>query len=332
MSATQSRHLVGGPWFDDLEVGQVFDTAPSITLHEGLAAGHQAIVGDRLRLSLDRRLAHAVTGSAVAHPALVWNIAIGQSTVVTQRVKANLFYRGLRLRRFPVLGDSLHTRTEVVGLRQHRAKPGRLETGSAALRITTADQNGEPVLDFWRCAMLPRDPSRAGTDSGRHDDLSGIGADAPQAWEAPRGWDLARYRSAVPGPHFDPASTGAEWVIDAGDVVSGAPELARSTLNIAAVHHDEHAAGPRGRLVYGGHTIALALGQICRAFPNLVTVLGWHSCDHTGPVGEGDTLTSVIRVERADPLETSGGVLHLRSVVSIAGREVLDWRVVVLAA
>ena len=33
--------------------------------------------------------------AALAHPALVSDVAIGQSTLATQRVKANLFYRGL---------------------------------------------------------------------------------------------------------------------------------------------------------------------------------------------------------------------------------------------
>ena len=60
------------PYFDDLTVGQVFDTAPAMTLTSGVAATHQAILGDRLRLSLDAELAHAVTGvpGALAHPAL----------------------------------------------------------------------------------------------------------------------------------------------------------------------------------------------------------------------------------------------------------------------
>src|SRR6478735_3551361 len=72
-------------------------------------------------LSLDTDLAHAVVGAntALAHPALVCDVAIGQSTLATQRVKANLFYRGLRFHRFPVIGDSMHTRTEVVGLKQN---------------------------------------------------------------------------------------------------------------------------------------------------------------------------------------------------------------------
>ncbi|MGB2922061.1 MAG: acyl dehydratase, partial [Mycobacterium sp.] len=100
--------IAGGPHFDDLQVGQVFDSSPSVTLTAGIAAAHQAILGDRLRLALDAELATAVTGSLgpLAHPALVCDVAIGQSTVVTQRVKANLFYRGLRFHRFPVIGDT----------------------------------------------------------------------------------------------------------------------------------------------------------------------------------------------------------------------------------
>lgn len=57
-----ARIREGGPYFDDLSVGQVFDWAPSVTLSSGLAAAHQAILGDRLRLALDADLCAAVTG------------------------------------------------------------------------------------------------------------------------------------------------------------------------------------------------------------------------------------------------------------------------------
>ena len=111
---------VGGPFFDDLHVGQVADSAPSLTLTEGVAATHGAIVGDRMRLALDAELSRRVLGSALAHPALVWDVANGQSTLFTQRVIANLFYRGFMFRRAPAIGDTLYTTTEVVGLRQNR--------------------------------------------------------------------------------------------------------------------------------------------------------------------------------------------------------------------
>lgn len=328
---TYARVREGGPYFDDLSTGQVFDWAPAMTLSAGIAAAHQAILGDRLRLSLDADLCAAVTGSPepLAHPALVCDVAIGQSTLATQRVKANLFYRGLTFHRFPVIGDSLYTRTEVVGLRANTPKPGRAPTGLAALRVTTVDQADRLVLDFHRCAMLPASP---GFDAGQApgDDLSAIGAGAPGPASDPTAhWDADAFRNKVPGPHFEPGLAGAV-LHSGGDVVSGAPELARLTLNVAAVHHDSRAGGRR--LVYGGHTIGLALAQASRLLPNLATVLGWQSCDHTGPVHEGDTLYSELHVESAEPT-ARGGVLGLRSVVYAVGqsggeadRPVLDWR------
>lgn len=321
----------GGPYFDDLVVGQVFDWAPSMTLTAGAAASHQSILGDRMRLALDADLAWAVTGATgpLAHPALVCDVAIGQSTLATQRVKANLFYRGLTFHRFPIIGDTLFTRTEVVGLRQNTAKPGRAPTGLAALRMTTIDQIGRLVLDFYRCAMLPLSPEAG--DTGHADDLSAIGTDLAPAHDPTADWNAVAFRERVPGPHFYPDIAGSV-LRSTGDLVSSAPELARLSLNIAATHHDSRVSGQR--LVYGGHTIGLALAQATRLLPNLATVLGWESCDHTGPVHEGDTLYSELHVEAAEPLaDERGGVLKLRSLVSAvaadpagADRQVLDWR------
>ncbi len=322
-------HEPGGPYFDDLVVGQVFDWAPSMTLTAGAAAVHQSIIGDRLRLALDADLAVAVTGAtgALAHPQLVCDVAIGQTTLATQRVKANLFYRGLSFHRFPIIGDSLFTRTEVVALKQNTAKPGRPPTGLAALRMTTIDQIGRLVLDFHRCAMLPLRDDAA--DTGRADDMLAIGAEPAPAPDPTADWDADAFRARVPGSHFNPGIAG-EVLHSTADVVTSAPELARLTLNIAATHHDSRVGGQR--LVYGGHTIGLAFAQATRLLPNIATVLGWQSCDHTGPVHEGDTLYSEVHVDGAVPLpDNRGGVLKLRSLVYAVGdgsedRRVLDWR------
>jgi hypothetical protein len=45
-------------------------------------------------------------------------------------------------------------------------------------------------------------------------------------------------------------------------------------------------------------------------------------------VFEGDTLRSELELELREPLADGGGLVHLRSVVSNAGGEVLDWRFV----
>jgi acyl dehydratase len=305
------------PFFEDLTVGARFEAAPALTLTDGHAALHQAIAGDRLRMALDRGLGERVLGPGppLAHPALVWDVAIGQSTVATGRVIANLFYRGLLLRRPVRIGDTLHTVTEVVARRENRSRP----TGLVVLRIRTVDQERRPVLDFTRCAMLPlRDEptGEAGDEVGgaadlEHDDLV----------EAAAGYDLA----ALPRD-----GDVAEGELEGGDVVDSAPALARLTLNVAMAHLDATRAAHGQRLVYGGHTIALAAAHATRVAPGLVTILGWHAADHTGPVFEGDTLRSKIEVERREPLPGSGELVHLRSHVTAVEREehVLDWRFV----
>jgi len=335
MSEQAVTAVAEGPYFDELAVGQVFDSAPGVTLTPGLAGVHQSIVGDRLALPLDAALCAEVTGgSSLAHPALVWDLAIGQSTVATHHVKANLFYRGLVFRRTPVLGDTLRTTTEVVALRQNRPREGRRPTGLAALRITTVDQHDRPVLDFWRCAMLPlRD---AGARTGSADDLESVGAAPDRAALAAvvDGWHLDRFARRVSGPRFAELRVGQSFEVGGADVVSSAPELARLTLNVAKVHHDSQAAGG-SRLVYGGHTIGLALAQAARALPGIVTVAGWHGCDHVGPVREGDTVRSTVTIERLEPLTSAAGLVHLRSRVYADGepaREVLDWRYVAVLA
>jgi acyl dehydratase len=340
VGGTNPAGTVGGPWFEELEVGQVFADAPGLTLTEGHAALHQAIVGDRMRLALDEALSRAVVGAerTLVHPALAWDVAIGQSTTATQRVIANLFYRGLTFRRAPLIGDTLRTRTEVAALRQSTRRPGVPARGLAALHVTTVDQHDRVVLDFWRCAMLPlRDPDGS---TGAADDIDAVarGGEPESPGRAVEGWRLSAMRDAVPGPGFDDLALGATWTSDSGEVVSAAPELARLTLNVAMVHYDRLRPGGEGRrLVYGGHTIGIAAAFASRVLPTLATITAWHSCDHVAPVHEGDTLYSRLVLECLEPLPGGGGLAHLRARLQVVDetdrrRDALDWRFVAALA
>ena len=119
---------------------------------------------------------------------------------------ANLFYRGLVLRR--AARDRRHAAHDDRG-RRARAEPrraGAAPTGLAVLRIRTVDQEERPVLDFTRCAMLPlRDEPdrRAGDEVGGAAEL-----DAEPLRAAVDGLGSRRYRAAVAGPHFDDLADG----------------------------------------------------------------------------------------------------------------------------
>ncbi len=335
---------VSPPYFEDLSVGQVFDDAPTITVTQGYAAVHQAVFGDRLRLPLDADLSRVVTGSsnALVNPNLVCNLAIGLTTAPSGRVLGNLFYRGLTLKRPVYVGDTLKVTTEVVAMRQNTPRPDRPATGMAVFEMHVENQQGQTVLHFWRCPMLPcRDQD---ADTGHADSFDDIAAefDLAQVKAAvPQEWNLDAFRDHVPGKHFADVVEGSSYKVEGRDTVSCAPEIARMTLNVAAAHTDAGASTYGKRLVYGGHTISIGAAQVVRALPNLVTFLAWRSCDHTAPVFEGDMLSSEIAVEAVHALEGGGGLVDLHVLVdaqrgsdgsAVEGGRVLDWRVIGLMA
>ena len=324
---------VGGPYWEELSVGDLYVDFPAMTLTEGHAALHQSIVGDRLRLALDAHLSEQVAGRRLAHPMLVCDVSIGQSTLPTQRVIGNLFYRRLMLRRLPAIGDTLRTTTEIVALKRNTVKEGRKPTGLAVLHIVTKDQEERAVLDYWRCAMLPiRD---LGASQPHADDLDQFPADLPPDALAATldGIDLGVYRDKVPGTHFADLTAPATWVLDGGDSVTAAPELVRLSLNIAKAHSDPGSHSSGKRLVYGGHTIGVAASHLTKVLPNLVTIIGWHHCNHLAPVFEGDVLRSTVHLEGTEALADGGGLVTLRIEVAAQRADgaldnVLDWRLV----
>jgi acyl dehydratase len=321
-----------GPYYDDLRPGHVFVPAPAITIGAGECAQYQAICGDPLAIALATPVAAAVTGftNGVVNPALALHVAIGQSTVATRRVIANLFYRGVALHRAIPVGTTLRTTVEVRGMRETSRKPDRPPRGMVLLGMRTVTEEGDVVADFERCALLPfRDPNAS---PGFDDDLGptttalDLAAFAPHA---PTGWDLtsltARDDSWLVGEsRHDPLR----------DTVTDAPALVRLTQNLAAPHRDAR-LGQRGRrLVYGGHTIGLAQASLVRQLPSMATVLGWQSCDHVGPVFEDDVLSVSATLDATHDLP-NGRLLAFTVLVDAEAEDreaparVLDWKPIV---
>lgn len=320
---------INGPCFEDFSPGLQFD-APAVRLTSGHAAIYQALFGDRMRLPL--------LGES-AHPLLAIHVAIGQSTWASQRVKANLFYRGLILQRPVLLDDVLHTSTRVVGLRQNRKQSGRAATGLVALEMSTRNQRGEEVLRCWRCPMIPcRDDD---VETGFHDELDLLGRGDPAATQSHLDRASEHWRhidtAAWQGRRAADLRVGDCFRIEARDTVTSAPELVRMTLNMAMAHTDARLSYLGERLVYGGHVISIAHAQLMRAMPNIVTMLGWESCDHTAPTVENDRLrTELSLLERR--AVNNGAVLKLKLETYAARGEpeteskVLDWVFWVLSA
>ncbi|MEU6222843.1 hypothetical protein [Streptomyces sp. NPDC047042] len=320
-----------GPYGDDFTIGEPLPAAPAITIDEGLAAQYQAISGDPARLALSLPLSHATTGRAarVVNSALALQVAIGQSTVATRIVIANLFYRDVTLHQQIPVGTTL-TSTVTPVARAFTRDNGTGRRAKVLLAIETRDQDGELVASLERLALLPvrsRHNLIEAGDIGNADSSRSLTELLPAV---PKGWDLARL-STAPLPEV-----GRQADDPLRDSISGALDLVRLTQNQAAAHRDP-ARGQHGRrLVYGGHVVALAQASLSRLVPGLAAVVGWRSCDHLAPSFEDDLLSFRLTCEELLPVDNGALIaFRIRGQARRLGSDpvdVLDFRPVALVA
>ncbi len=321
-----------GPFYDRLSVGDRLPSQPGVTIDPGVAAFYQSVVGERLALCLDAELCRAVTGSPrlLASPGLVTQMSIGQSTTVSRRAVANLFYRDLRLVEPVFIGDTVATTVTVAAMADSLDKPGRRPRGKVLVDIVTTAA-GHPAVVYQRCPILP---TVGDSLPGHGDDL---GASAPL--------NLDSFVELIPtGWHLDLLGTASAWATGdtitdpTRDVIDGATALARITHNLAMIHRDAGQSPYPERLVYGGHVVGLAQASLTRVVAAMATVLGWQECNHTGPAFEGDLLS--FRHTLVDSLDIQAARLLAVNVEASAhrvdspagGDPILDWTVIVLTA
>ena len=314
------------PYAEDLIPGVELEPAPDITIDEGLAAQYLAISGDQLAPALSSPVSRELTGRAerLANPCLVIALSIGQSTVATGRVIANLRYDNLTLDRQVHIGETL--RTVVTPVAAEWTRSGT-ERAKVLLDMSVTTGNDEPVAHYQRLALLPvAKPERlivGGLPATPVEPfLSHYWPLVPPAWNSPA------------GRGFHSVVVGQAWADPLADTVSSARELVRLTQNRAAAHRDARAGSGGRRLVFGGHTVALAQASLTRFAPDLLTVLAWRSCDHLAPVFEDDLLTFEIT---ADAVESAGQFRIADATVRVTAHRsgadpvtVLDWRPVLL--
>ena len=134
------------------------------------------------------------------------HLSVGASTVATKRVIANLFYRGVLLRRPVFEGETLSTTTRVLAMADGSRREGQAPRGKALLGIVTTAgttlDDAEPVLDYQRCPLIRL---RGDTLPGHADEIGSAGGDVDldaAAAFVPTGWDL------------EPLGPPTDWAID----------------------------------------------------------------------------------------------------------------------
>jgi 2-methylfumaryl-CoA hydratase len=310
-----------GNFFEDFSVGQVIEHATPRTVTEGDRAVYGAIYPTRFAVASSAEFAASVGLSP--HPVeelIGFHVAFGKTVPdVSLNAVANLGYAECRFHVPVVPGDTLRTRSEVIGLKQN--SNGR--TGVVWVRSTATNQRGEVAIDWARWVMVHKRSVDAPAPGTVVPTLAPVVA--PDDLVVPAGLDLTSYDVVAAGsPHLLGDYEVGERIdhVD-GVTLTDAEHMMATRLwqNTAKVHFNTDARPDGRRLVYGGHVISLARALSFNGLANAQLIAAINAGGHVAPAFAGDTVHAWSEVLDTVSLEAPGvGALRLR-LVATKGRD-----------
>jgi 2-methylfumaryl-CoA hydratase len=310
-----------GNFFEDFALGQVIEHATPRTVTEGDRALYGAIYPTRFAVPSSAEFAASV--GLDPHPVeelLAFHVAFGKTVPdISLNAVANLGYAECRFHRPVVPGDTLATRSEVIGLKQN--SNGR--SGVVYVRSTATNQRGEVVIDWARWVMVHKRDAEAPAPQTVIPDL----APAVEAEDLvlPPGLSFSAYDAAAAGePHrFGDYAVGEKIDHVDGVTLTDAEHMMATRLwqNTAKVHFNVEARPDGRRLVYGGHVISLARALSFNGLANAQLIAAINGGSHVAPAFAGDTVYAWSEVLDATDTKAPGvGALRLR-LVATRGRD-----------
>ena len=313
-----------GNFFEDFSIGQVIEHATPRTITEGDRALYGALYPTRFAIPSSAAFAASVgLPQAPVEELIAFHVAFGKTVPdVSLNAVANLGYAECRFHVPVVPGDTLRTRSEVIGLKQN--SNGR--TGVVWVRSTATNQRGEVAIDWARWVMVHKRSADAPAPETVVPDLAPAVAAADLV--VPAGLDFSSYDTTAAGsPHLLGDYEVGERIdhVD-GVTLTDAEHMMATRLwqNTAKVHFNqfERAKDPSGRrLVYGGVVISTAKALSFNGLANAQLVAAINGGAHVAPAFAGDTVYAWSEV--LDKAETSApgvGALRLR-LVATKGRD-----------
>ena len=310
-----------GNFFEDFTVGQVIEHATPRTVTEGDRALYDAIYPTRFALPSSAVFARSV--GLAQHPVeelIAFHIAFGKTVPdVSLNAVANLGYAELRFHRPVVPGDTLSTRSEVIGLKENSSG----KNGVVYVRSTATNQRDEVTLDWARWVMVHKRDTSAPAPETVLPELAD--AVAPADLVVPEGLDFTTYDFAAAGePHrFDDYEVGEKIDHVDGVTLTDAEHMMATRLwqNTAKVHFNTEARPDGNRLVYGGHVISMARALSFNGLANAQLIAAINAGAHTAPAFAGDTVYAWSEVlDKSETLAPGVGALRLR-LVATKGRD-----------
>lgn len=311
----------GGNYFEDFRTGQTLNHAPARTVSVGDVALYTALYGGRFAPQSSDEFARSLgLPAAPIDDLLVFHLVFGKTVPeVSLNAIANLGYAECRFLKPVFPGDTLSSRSEVLGSRENSNR----ESGIVYVRSTGFNQRQEPVLSYARWVMVRKRSAAADAPEAQTPKLASA-VEAEQLVTDGSVRFASFDRSGTGGPtFFDDYEVGAR--IDHGDAmtVEDAEHMMATRLyhNTARVHFNAHSEkqGRFGRrIVYGGHVISIARGLSFNGLANAWFVRGINAGRHVAPCFAGDTVYAWSEILAKAPASgrSDFGYLRVRTVAT----------------
>lgn len=308
-----------GNFFEDFSIGQLLVHGTPRTITEGDVALYIALTGSRYPLHCSDPLGQALgLGGRTVDDLLAFHVAFGKTVAdVSFNAMANLGYADLRFLAPVRVGDTLSSRSEVIGLKQN----SNGKTGVVYVRSTCSNQHGKPVLSWIRWVMVyKRDADSPAPQAVVPELPSRV---AIEELVVPEGLDASGYDCAVTGSPWLWEDYQAGERIDHinGMTVDESDHTLATKLyqNNARVHFEAHMMKESRfgrRLMYGGHVISIGRALSFNGLANALGIAAINGGSHCNPTFAGDTLYAWSEIlERAElPGRSDLGALRVRTL------------------
>ncbi len=144
-----------GRYLEDFVVGDVYEHRPGRTITEADNINFSLMTMNMHPLHCDRAYAEkSEFGRPLVNSGLSLAIVLGMSVNdVSARAIANLGWKEINLLNPVFPGDTLYAESEVLEKRESKSRPTQ---GIVTVRTSAFKQDGSPVMNFIRSALVPK--------------------------------------------------------------------------------------------------------------------------------------------------------------------------------
>ncbi|WP_341989699.1 MaoC family dehydratase [Azorhizobium sp. AG788] len=144
-----------GRYFEEFEVGTIYDHRPGRTITESDNINFSLMTMNFHPMHCDRAFAEkSEFGKPLVNSGLSLAIVLGMSVNdVSGKAIANLGWKEINLTSPVFPGDTLYAESEVLEMRESKSRPTQ---GIVTVQTRAFKQDGTPVMNFVRSALIPK--------------------------------------------------------------------------------------------------------------------------------------------------------------------------------